>query len=68
MSVRRADLSSGSVVRKKPTPVAERLNARVCGLSLAGVASSNRAGGMDVCVVCCTVRTKRQEARTNKHG
>ena len=33
--------------------MAERSKARVCGRSLAGVAGSNPAGGMDVCVVCC---------------
>jgi hypothetical protein len=33
---------------------------RVCGRSLAGVAGSNPAGDTDVCVVCCTLRTKRQ--------
>ena len=32
--------------------IAERSKARVCGRSLAGVADSNPAGGMDVCVVC----------------
>ena len=35
-------------------PVAERAKARVCGRSLAGVAGSNPAGGMDVCFVCVT--------------
>ena len=44
-----------------PIPVAERSTSRVCGRSVAGVAGSNPAGGMDVCVVCCTVRTKRQK-------
>ena len=33
-------------------PVAERSMARVCGRSLVGVAGSNPAGGMNVCVVC----------------
>jgi hypothetical protein len=33
-------------------PVDERSKATLCGLSLAGVASSNPAGGMDVCVIC----------------
>ena len=28
-----------------------------CGRSPAGIAVSNLAGGMDVCVVFCTVRT-----------
>ena len=35
-------------------PVTERSKATVCGRSLAGVADLNPAGGMDVCVVCCT--------------
>jgi hypothetical protein len=34
-------------------PVAERSKGRVCGRSLAEVAGSNPAGGMDVRVVCC---------------
>ena len=37
-----------------PTSVVEPSNARVYGRSLAGVADSNPAGGMDACVVCCT--------------
>ena len=36
-----------------PKPVAERLKSSVCDRSLAGVAGSNPAGGMDVCDVCC---------------
>ena len=41
-----------------PIPVAARSKALVCGLSLAGIAGSNPAGGMDVCVllVLCVVR------------
>jgi hypothetical protein len=35
-----------------PIPVAERSKASVCSRSLAGVAGSNPAGGMDICVVC----------------
>ena len=35
-----------------PIPVAERSKAKVCGRSLAGVAGSNPAGDMNVCVVC----------------
>jgi hypothetical protein len=31
-----------------------------CGRSLAGVAGFEPAGGLDVCVVCCTVKTKEQ--------
>ena len=37
-------------------PVAERSKARVCGRSLAGIAGSNLASDMDVCVVWCTIR------------
>jgi hypothetical protein len=33
-------------------PVADRSNARICGRSLVGVAGSNPAEVMDVCVVC----------------
>ena len=33
--------------------MAERSKARVCGRSHAGVAGSNPARGMDVCIVCC---------------
>jgi hypothetical protein len=36
-----------------PILVAESSKARVCGRSPAGIAGSNPAGGMDVCVVCC---------------
>ena len=39
-------------------PVAERSKARFCGRWLAGIAGSNPAGGMDVSVVCCRVKTK----------
>ena len=35
-----------------PIPVVERSKARVYGRSLAGVAGSNPAGGVEVCVVC----------------
>ena len=35
-------------------PVVTHSKAQVCSLSLAGIASSNPAGGMDVCVVCYT--------------
>jgi hypothetical protein len=34
-----------------PTPVAARSEAWVCGRSLAGIAGSNCAGGMDVCLL-----------------
>ena len=35
-----------------PIPVAERSKARVYGRSLAEIAGSNSAGGMDVCPLC----------------
>ena len=35
----------------KPIPVAARSKAWVCGLPLAGIAGSNPAGGMDVCLL-----------------
>ena len=38
--------------RIPPIPVAERSKARICGRSLTGIAGSNPAGGVDVCVVC----------------
>jgi hypothetical protein len=41
-----------------PIPVTARSKAWVYGRSLAGIAGSNLAGGMDVClksVVCCQV-------------
>ena len=41
--------------------VAERSKAKVCGRSLAGVANSNPAGGIDVCVMCSS-KDKRQDA------
>ena len=36
---------------EKPIPVAARSKAWVCGRWLAGIAGSNRAGGMDVCLL-----------------
>jgi hypothetical protein len=36
----------------KPVPVAARSKARFCGRSLAGIAGSTPAGGMDVCLLC----------------
>ena len=35
-------------IKSQADPVAERSKARVCGRTLAGVAGSNPAGGMDV--------------------
>ena len=40
--------------------MAERSKAHVYGRSLAGIAGSNLAGGMDVCCECRTVRAKGQ--------
>jgi hypothetical protein len=40
-----------SVLSHVPIPVAERSNAMVYGGSLAGIADSNTAGGMDVCLL-----------------
>jgi hypothetical protein len=36
---------------RMPIPVGERSKAKFCGRSLAGIAGSNPAGNMDVCVV-----------------
>ena len=41
----------GPGIESQPTPVAERSKAKVYGRSLSGVAGSNPAGGLDVCVV-----------------
>jgi hypothetical protein len=38
-----------------PIPVATRSKSRVCGCSLAGIAGSNPARGMDVCLLCVCV-------------
>jgi hypothetical protein len=35
----------------RPIPVAARSKAWFCGCSLAGIVSSNSAGGMDVCLL-----------------
>jgi hypothetical protein len=37
----------------KPIAVAARSKAQVCGRLVAGVAASNPAQGMDVCLLCC---------------
>jgi hypothetical protein len=51
--------SKMTILMLLPIPVAKRSKARVCGRSLAEVAGSNHAGGMDVLslvsVVCCQV-------------
>jgi len=36
----------------EPIPVAAQSNASIYGLSLAGIASSNPAGDIDVCLLC----------------
>ena len=40
-----------SNIKLQPIPVAERSKAWVCSRSLAGIAGSNPAGGMDVCLL-----------------
>ena len=54
---------NGQGIASLSITVAERSKARVCDRSLAGVAGSNPAGGMDVCVVskkikCRIIKTK----------
>ena len=39
------------LILSEPIPVAVRSKAWVCGHSLAGIAGSNPAGGMDVCLL-----------------
>ena len=39
----------------RPIPLAARSKVWVCGLSLVGIAGSNPAGGMNICLVCCQV-------------
>jgi hypothetical protein len=39
----------------QPIPVTARPKTRVCGRSLAGIAGSNTAAAMDVCVLWCCV-------------
>jgi hypothetical protein len=47
-------------------PVPARPNASVCGHSIAGIAGSNPAGDMDVCVlwVLCVVRKVSEKGRS----
>jgi hypothetical protein len=46
------------VIMSSPIPMAARSKAWVCGHSVVGIAGSNRAGGIDVCLlwVLCVVR------------
>ena len=39
-------------------PLAARSKTWVCGRSLAGIAGSNPAGGMDVCCECCVLSSR----------
>jgi hypothetical protein len=48
----------GPAIESLPISVAERSKARVCGRWLAGVASLNPAGLMDVCVCALQVKTR----------
>jgi hypothetical protein len=44
---------------------------RVCGRWIPGISGSNPAGGIDVCVVCCTVQAKPKPGKSrqrNKYG
>jgi hypothetical protein len=45
------DWTQNRVFTRMPTPLAARSKAWVCGHSLAGIAGSNPAGGMDVCLL-----------------
>jgi hypothetical protein len=45
------DQFMGREMLRKPIPVAARSKALVCGRSHAGIAGSNPAGGMDVCLL-----------------
>jgi hypothetical protein len=48
-----------------------RGNNLFCGRSRAGVACSNPAEGLDICVVCCTLKAKEQAGtikRKKKYG
>ena len=47
------DRSQGLRGKSRPIMVAEGSQARVCGRLFAGIAGSNPAGDMDVCVLCC---------------
>ena len=46
-----------------PLPVAEWFTPSVSGLSIVGIAGSNPAGGMDVCVVCVVQYGQKAKAR-----
>ena len=54
----------GSTAAQWPIPVAARSKAWVCGQSLAGIASSNPARGMEVCVMRC--KGQKKQAMTIK--
>jgi hypothetical protein len=51
-------MESGSVRGDAPIQVAELSEVRISGLSVAGIAGSNLAAGVDVCLflVLCVVR------------
>jgi hypothetical protein len=48
-----------------PVPAAVSCEACACSCSLAGIAGSNPAGVIDACVVCCTLKTKKQTRTIN---
>jgi hypothetical protein len=49
------------LVNDMPTWVDARSKAYVCGRLVAGVAVSNPAEGMDVCLLCCPVQVEVSE-------
>ena len=50
----------GVVICKGPAPVAERSKERVGGQLLAGIAGSNSARGVEVCLLDCCVLSGRE--------
>ena len=47
--------------------MAERYKAKVCGRSLSGVAGSNPAGGMAVCVICVAQLGRKHRQKKNQN-
>ena len=50
----------------RPSPVAARCKAWVCGRSIAGLAGSNPAGGMDACLCVGLVTSLEDSYRVKK--
>ena len=55
------ELQAGRSRVRLPIPVASRCKAGACGRLLVGIAGSNPAGGMDVCVVCYKKYKKKEQ-------